>query len=74
MSRAIASGTITIKKSELETLLRKVVRDEFGKALAQAEPWQFDPESPLYQALIEIRKDARAGRVKLLSDKEVWGK
>ncbi|MBI5303461.1 MAG: hypothetical protein HY868_15110 [Chloroflexi bacterium] len=74
MSRAATAGMITIKKSELETPLRKVVRDELRNLLAQAEPWQSDPESPLYQALVEIRKDARAGRIKLLSDKEVWSR
>ncbi len=78
MTRTAIPDTITIKKRELKTLLRQVVRevvrDELRKSAAQAEPWQFDPESPLYQALVEIREDMNAGRAQLLTDKEVWGK
>jgi hypothetical protein len=79
MARTVAADTIAIKKRELKAMLRQgvreAVRDELHKAVAyQAEPWQFDPESPLYQALVEIREHIRAGRVGLLSHEEVWDK
>ena len=65
---------ITIKKSELKQMLREVVREELKRFVAGAEDWQLDPESPLYQALVEIREDAKAGRIKLLTHEEVFGK
>jgi len=65
---------ITIKKSELKAMLREVVREELKRFVAGAEDWQLDPESPLYQALVEIREDAKAGRIKLLTHEEVFGK
>jgi hypothetical protein len=74
MTRTASADTIVIKKRELKALLREVVRDELRKVLAQAEPWQLDPESPLYQALVEIREDMAAGRARLLTDEEVWSK
>ena len=74
MTRTASAGTITIKKNELREMLREVVRQELERFAAQAEDWQIDPESPLYQALVEIREDAKAGRIKLLTHEEVWGK
>lgn len=77
MSRTATPDTITIKTRELKALLRQVVRevvrDELRNSAAQVEPWQFDPESPLYQALVEIRNETKAGQAQLLTDKEVWG-
>ncbi len=58
----------------LREVVREVVHEELQKTAAQAEPWQFDPESPLYQALVELRADMRAGHAELLTDKQVWGK
>lgn len=78
MTRTETPDTITIRKRELKAMLRQVVRevvrDELRKSAAQAEPWQFDPDSPLYQAIVEIRNDMNAGHARLLTDKEVWGK
>jgi hypothetical protein len=77
MTRTTTADTIVIKKRELKALLREVVReivhDELSKFAGQAENWQLDPESPLYQALVEIRQDIKAGGIQLLTDKEVWG-
>jgi hypothetical protein len=78
MSRTATADAIMINKRELKALLREVLRevlrDELRKTAARAEQWQFDPESPLYQALVAIREDAKAGRTRLLTDKEVWDK
>ncbi len=74
MARTSAADTVTIKKRELKAMLREVVREELERFGAQAEDWQLDPESPLYQALVEIREDAKAGRIKLLTHEEVFGK
>ncbi len=77
MTRTTTADTIVIKKRELKALLREVVReivhDELSKFAGQSENWQLDPESPLYQALVEIRQDIKAGGIQLLTDKEVWG-
>ncbi|MEW5717202.1 MAG: hypothetical protein AB1817_01105 [Chloroflexota bacterium] len=78
MTRTTTTDAIVIKKRELREMLREVVRevmrDELRQTALRAESWQFDPESPLYQALIEIRKEAQVGQPRLLTDKEVWGK
>ncbi len=79
MARTSAAETIAIKKRELKAMLREVMREvlheEVGKFLGDhAESWQYDPESPLFQALLEIREDAKAGRIKLLTHEEVFGK
>ncbi len=74
MARTTATDTIRIKKRELKAMLREVVREELERFATQTEDWQFDTESPLYQALDEIREDAKAGRIKLLTHEQVWGK
>jgi hypothetical protein len=78
MSQAIASDSITIKISEFETLLRKVVREIVHEELARfamtnAEEWEIEEGSPLWQDLIELKKEMRAGGVTLLTHKEVFG-
>ncbi|MBI5652484.1 MAG: hypothetical protein HZC40_18860 [Chloroflexi bacterium] len=81
MARTTAAEMIVIKKRELKAMIReilredvrKIVHDELSKLVIQAEDWQMDPESPLYQAMVEIRQDIKAGGVRLLSHKEVWG-
>lgn len=73
MTRIASADTVTVKKSELRAMLREVVREELHRILMHAEPWQFDPKSPLYQALLEIRQEVQVGHKRLLTDKEVWG-
>ncbi len=78
MTRSATADTITIKKRELKAMLREIVHDVFHEELRkialEAEDWQLNPESPLYESLVEIREEAKAGKFKLLTDKEVWGK
>ncbi len=77
MARTTVPDMIVIKKRELKAMLRQVVReivhDELAKFATETEDWQLNPESSLYQALVEIRHDQQAGNIRLLSDKEVWG-
>ena len=72
--------TVTISERKLETIIRKVVREVVHEELERAlkrkpevvEAWMSDQESPLYQDMVELREDARAGRMKLLTDQEIW--
>ncbi len=79
MARSTQSN-ITISEHQLETVIRKivrqVVREEFRRALKQpevVEKWMSNPESPLYQDMLELRREIREGKVELLNDREVWG-
>lgn len=73
--------TIKINEHQLETVIRKivrqVVREEFQRALAEypeiVEKWMSNPKSPLYQDMLALRREVRTGKLKLLSDREVWG-
>jgi len=77
MARTASAELIVIKKRERKALLREIIsevmRDELRHLAAHPEDWQFDPESPPYQAMLEIRQDVQAGRVRLLTHKEVFG-
>ncbi len=74
--------TITVSERKLKSIIRKVVREvvheELEKMLERrpelVEAWMSDPESPLYQEMVELKQNIRAGRTKLLTDEEVWGK
>ena len=63
--------------AELESLIRRVVRDEIKSVLAGLDlhegPTVIEPGSPLYQNLIDIRQRAREGRLKFYTHEEVWG-
>jgi len=73
--------SITISERQLENVIRKivrqVVREEFRRALREQpqviEKWMSNPESPLYQDMVELRREIRESKVKLLNDREVWG-
>lgn len=75
------SGMITVNEKQLEAVIRKivrqVVREEFQRAIQQhpevIEKWMSDPESPLYRDMVELAKDIRNNKVRLVSDSEVWG-
>lgn len=75
---------ITIELKDLEKIIRKVVRhdvrqivrEELARTGAEIiEPWMSDPESPLYQDMLELQNELRGGqRPKLLTYEEVFGK
>ncbi len=79
MTRTATGDTIVIKKRELKALLREVVRDvvrdELTKfAVIPEEDWEIEEGSVLWQDLIELKKEIRDGRVKLLTHEQVFGK
>ena len=63
--------------AELESLIRRVVRDEIESVLAgldlYEEPTVIEPGSPLYESLVDIQQRAREGRLKFYTHEEVWG-
>jgi hypothetical protein len=77
MGKTTTTDTLTISKRDLRTMLREVVRevvhDELTK-LATREGWEIEEGSPLWKDLIELRREARKGRIKLLTHEQVFGK
>jgi hypothetical protein len=77
MGKMTSADTVTISKRELRTMLREVVRevvhDELTK-LASGEEWEIEEGSPLWKDLIELRGQAKKGRVQLLTHEQVFGK
>ena len=75
---------VTLDVRDLEKIIRKivrhdvrqVVREELARTGAEVvEPWMSDPESPLYQDMLELQNEIRSGRrPKLLTYEEVFGK
>jgi hypothetical protein len=63
--------------AELESLIRRVVRDEIESVFAgldlHEEPTVIEPGSPLYESLIDIQQRAREGRLKFYTYEEVFG-
>lgn len=75
MTRTTTPDVITIRKRELKVLLRQVVRevvrDELSKfATTPEEDWELEEGSALWQDLIELKKEAREGRLHLYARKE----
>ena len=77
MGKTTAADTLTISKRDLRTMLREVVReavhDELTK-LATREGWEIEEGSPLWKDLVELRREARKGRIRLLTHEQVFGK
>ena len=75
---------VTLDVRDLEKIIRKivrhdvrqVVREELARTGAEVvEPWMSDPESPLYQDMVELGNEMRSGqRPRLLTYEEVFGK
>jgi len=75
---------VTLDIKDLERIIRKivrhdvrqVVREELARTGAEVvEPWMSDPESPLYQDMVELGNEMRSGqRPRLLTYEEVFGK
>lgn len=68
---------VDLSIAELESLIRRIVRDEIEDALAglglHEETTVIEPGSPLYESLIDIQQRAREGRLKFYTHAEVWG-
>jgi hypothetical protein len=54
-------------------VVREVVHDELTK-LAAGEGWEIEEGSPLWKDLVELRGEARKGRIQLLTHEQVFGK
>lgn len=66
--------TVMLSASELEALIRRVVREELTQALGYyEEPTIIEPGSPVYDDLVETLKMAKAGTLKILSREEALG-
>ena len=75
---------VTLDSKDLEKIIRKIVRhdvrqivrEELARTGAEVvEPWMSDPESPLYQDMVDLGNEMRSGqRPRLLTYEEVFGK
>jgi len=68
---------VDLSIAELESLIRRVVRDEIESVFAGLDlheaPTVIEPGSPLYESLIDIQQRAREGRLKFYTYEEVFG-
>ena len=68
---------VDLSIAELESLIRRIVRDEIESVLAGLDlydgPTVIEPGSPLHQSLIDIQQRAREGRLKFYTYEEVFG-
>jgi len=73
----VAEQVANLSVAELESLIRRVVRDEIKSVLAgmdlHEEPTVVEPGSPLYEDLKDIEQRAREGRLKFYTYAEVFG-
>ena len=75
MTRTTTADTIVIKKRELKALLREIVReavrDELRKTAARPEKdWKIEEGSVLWEDLLELKEQARQGRLRLYATKD----
>jgi vesicle coat complex subunit len=57
----------------LEPLIRRVVREELTTVRKNVvNTFYLDPDSPLYEDMEELYQRKAEGKIKLLSDEEVW--
>ncbi len=64
--------------AELESLIRRIVREEIESALAGLDLYRkltiIEPGSPLHEDLKDIERRAQEGRLKFYTYEEVFGK
>lgn len=57
----------------LEPLIRRVVREELTAVRQNVvNTFYLEPDSPLYEDMEELYQRKAEGKIKLLSDEEVW--
>jgi hypothetical protein len=68
---------VDLSIAELESLIRRIVRDEIESAFAgldlYEEPTIIEPGSPLHKDLKDITQRAQEGRLKFYTYEEVFG-
>jgi hypothetical protein len=68
------SSQIVIGVEQLESIIRRVVREELAQILVkEPDTFYIDPDSPLYKDMQEILHRREQGTVKLHTHTEVWG-
>jgi len=74
--QTISQAAATLSVAELETLIRRVVREEVTRALEvwgfYEEPTVVEPGSPIDEDLTELLRMKEAGTLHLLKHAEVW--
>jgi len=73
-AQTVSQTMATLSVTELEALVRRVVREEMTQALEAwgfyEEPTVIEQGSPIYEDLVETLKMAEAGTLKVLSREE----
>jgi len=66
-------ATISVEElvNILEPLIRRVVREELAEA-TEADIFYLDPDTLLYEDMLEISESKRQKKTELYSHKEVW--
>ena len=68
---------VDLSIAELESLIRRIVRDEIESVLAGLDlydgPTVIEPGSPLHEDLKDIAQRAQEGRLKFYTYEEVFG-
>ena len=68
------SSQIVIGVDQLESIIRRVVREELARILVkEPDTFYIAPDSPLYEDMQEILHRRVQGTVKLHSHAEIWG-
>ena len=64
---------VPLSVQQLESLIRKVGREELAAFVAQYPgTFHLDKESPLYEDMEDILKRKRAGKSKFYTHEEIW--
>ncbi len=64
---------VTLSVQELESLIRKVVREELVEFVAQELGiFHLDKESPLYEDMEDILERKETGQLKFHTHEEIW--
>ena len=64
---------VTLSVQQLESLIRKVVREELAAFVAQYPgTFHLEKESPLSEDMEDILKRKRAGKLKFYTHEEIW--
>lgn len=75
--QTVSQTVNTLSVTELEALIRRIVREEIALALDErdiyAEATVIEPGSPIHEDLVETLKMADAGTLRILTREEAFG-
>jgi hypothetical protein len=74
MANHATEAIVTIRLNDLEQLIRHAVRDEIAK-LVRKQPniFYLEPDTPLYEDMVEIARMKKRRKIKLYSRQEAFG-